>query len=65
MSDKIPRFTGLKRYRVQKRMFRKSLVVLQLQVEGFVPEYDVPSIGGEIRKYWIDASTEHITEATQ
>lgn len=56
----INKLTGRKRYRVQHRFFKKPLVILQLEVEGFVPEYSPNGIDGEIRKWWIDAAPEQV-----
>ncbi|MGI9541939.1 MAG: hypothetical protein ACR2MX_01695 [Cyclobacteriaceae bacterium] len=42
---------------------RGPLVVVQLEVEGFVPEYTGgASVSGEMGSWWIDALPEHITD---
>lgn len=58
MNNKL---TGKKSYRTLKRFGRKTLCVLQLEVEGFVAEYDGgASISGGIRKWWVDATPEMV-----
>ena len=53
--------TGNKRYRVKTRFMRKPLVVLQIEVEGFVPEYDGGrSVRGEVRRWYVDAKPEDV-----
>ena len=69
MSRTRAKFTGGKRYRPLKRFMRATVLVLQLEVEGFIPEYtgeheDV-MVEGEICKWWVDATIENLTiEAT-
>ena len=59
----IAKTTGKRRHRVLKRLFRKPVCVLQLEVEGFVPEYTGgSSVEGEYRTWWIDAKPEQLTE---
>lgn len=53
--------TGKIRYRLLQRWFRRPLLVLQIEVEGFVEEYSPVSIDGSIQKYWIDAELHMIT----
>jgi len=48
--------TGKIGYRILKRIFRKPVLVLQVEVRGFVPEFSTPSIEGEYRNWWIDAN---------
>ena len=54
------KLTGNKRYRVHFRFIGKPLVVLQLEVEGFVPEYSGGHVDGGFRTWWIDAKPEHV-----
>jgi len=54
--------TGNKRYRVEQRFLRKPLVVLQIEIEGFVPEFDPQSIQGKIRRWYVDARPEDVME---
>lgn len=55
--------TGNKRYRVLRRFMRKDVLVLQVQVRGFVPEYSGGgSVDGEIRTWWVDAPPELLLE---
>ncbi len=61
MTDLIPKRTGLTRYRVHTIGFfkRKQVLVLQHQVEGFVPEYTGgSSVGGSVKTWWIDSMPE-------
>jgi hypothetical protein len=55
-----PKFTGLTRHRVQKLgWFRpRYVLILQYEVEGFVPEYSAGMIDGRIRRWWVDAKPE-------
>ena len=56
MNNKL---TGKQNYRILKRFGRKTLCVLQFEIEGFVPEYDGGGlISGETRKWWVDATPE-------
>lgn len=57
-----PKLTGRHRYRVVHRWFRSDLVVLQLEVEGFVPEYVCGRVDGEITTWWGDARPEHVMQ---
>ena len=58
-----PEFTGKKRFRVLRRLFRPDLLVLQVEVEGFVPEYNGGGpVGGSYRTWWIDARPEWMLE---
>lgn len=54
--------TGRSRFRVLKRWFKPDLLVLQVEMEGFIPEYSQPSIEGGIRTYWVDAKPEWLME---
>lgn len=54
MSDKP---TGRRRYRIQRRLFRKPILVLQVEVEGRV------YVGGgdsALNRWWVDADIEHL-----
>lgn len=53
--------TGMTRYRVEHRWHRSDLVVLQIELEGFVPEFTGGAyVGGEIRKWYVDAKPEDV-----
>lgn len=54
--------TGRQRHRIHTRLFRKPLLVLQEEWEGYVPECYGGVIAGEIRRYWKDAIPEHMME---
>ena len=54
MNNLWENFTGRKRYRVLKRLFKEPLMILQLEVEGWSSEY------GD-KTWWVDALPEHIT----
>lgn len=61
MSDLTPKRTGLTRHRVHTIGFfkRKQVLVLQHQVEGFVPEFTGgPSVGGSVKTWWVDSKPE-------
>lgn len=55
-------FTGGKRYRVASIpdgwFRRKQVLILQYEVNGFVPEYSGGVVDGEFRNYWVDAKPE-------
>ena len=54
--------TGRTRYRILSRKFRRDLLVLQVEFEGFV----VANCGADVdvtnKRYWVDAKVEWITE---
>jgi len=55
------KLTGKKRHRVHTLgLFkRKQILVLQYEVEGFVPEhYGGPSVDGSFKTWWVDAKPE-------
>jgi hypothetical protein len=55
------KLTGKKRYRVQSLgcFKRRQILVLQYEVEGFVPEYyGGPSVEGSFKTWWVDAKPE-------
>lgn len=54
------KLTGRRRHRIESRWFKSPLLVLQIEVKGFVPEYTPRSIEGEIRTWWVDAPPEHL-----
>ena len=54
------KLTGRRRHRVEQRMFRKPLVVLQLEVEGFVPKHIGGMVDGNIERWWVDARPEDV-----
>jgi len=54
------KYTGNRRHRVQNRFLRSPLVVLQLEVEGFVPEFSGGRVDGEIRRWFVDAKPEDV-----
>ena len=46
-----------------KRIFKPPLLILQVQVEGYVPEYTGgPMVEGQIRQWWVDAKPEWLLE---
>jgi hypothetical protein len=55
-----PVLTGRRRYRIQKRVFRHPLLVLQLEVQGLRCRY-AGFVDCEYERWWIDAGPEHIT----
>lgn len=57
-----PTFTGKRRHRTLTRRYRKPLLVLQLEVEGYVTQCDGGVITGTDETWWIDAQVEHITD---
>lgn len=54
------KFTGRSSHRILKRFGRKTLCVLQYEVEGFVPEHNDGKsiIRGETKRWWVDATPE-------
>jgi hypothetical protein len=53
------KFTKRQRHRVLSRWFRADVLVLQYEVEGFVPEYTGgASVEGSVQKWWVDARPE-------
>ena len=55
MKNKLPRFTGNRRFRIHHRFFRHSLMVLQVQSEGEMP-YETPrGVEMKIKRWWSDA----------
>jgi hypothetical protein len=58
INDKL---TGRKRHRVHTLGFfkRKQILVLQYEVEGFVPKYNGgPSVDGSFKTWWVDSKPE-------
>lgn len=51
--------TGKRRYRVLHRLFRRDVLVLQIEVRGYVP-YN--HIGGDFETWWVDAPPELLLE---
>jgi hypothetical protein len=67
MKDFIgPKLTGRRRHRVEQRMFRKPLVVLQLEVEGYVPQFNGgPMVDGKFKRWWVDAKPEDVMRESE
>jgi len=57
--------TGKWRHRVEQRMFRSPLLVLQLEVEGFVPKYIGGMVDGNIERWWVDAKPEDVMQESE
>lgn len=55
--------TGKWRHRIEQRMFRKPLLVLQIEVEGFVPKHIGGMVDGNTERWWVDARPEHLMES--
>ena len=55
--------TGRTRHRVHSRKFKRDLLVLQLEVEGLVPDHCGGMVDVSFKKWWVDARTEWITES--
>jgi hypothetical protein len=55
-----PQLTGKKRHRIATIGFlkRKHVLVLQYEVEGFVPEFHGGRVEGSMRTWWVDAKPE-------
>lgn len=62
MDPLAPKFTGRKRHRVQKLGWFKSkfVLVLQYEVEGFIPEYAAGRVDGNTKRWWVDARPEWV-----
>lgn len=60
MDPLAPKLTGNKRHRVQQLgwLRRKYVLVLQYEVEGFVPEFYGCTIDGSMKRWWVDARPE-------
>lgn len=57
-----PKLTGRTRHRVHTLGFfhKKQVLVLQHEVEGFVPEYIGGMVDGDIKTWWVDSKPEWI-----
>lgn len=60
MDPLAPKFTGRRRHRIQRLgwLRAKFVLVLQYEVEGFVPEYYGGQVDGSIKRWWVDARPE-------
>ena len=60
MDPLAPKFTGRKRHRIQKiGWFKpKFVLVLQYEIEGFVPGYSAGRVDGNTKRWWVDARPE-------
>ena len=56
--------TGRQRHRIHTRLFRKPLLVLQEEWEGFIPEYCGGIVDGNFQRYWLDAKPEDVLEVS-
>lgn len=58
--------TGERRFRVETRLFRKPLLVLQVQRRVFGYQHDEYTMGHDVDYVeWFDAGVEHITVEKQ
>jgi hypothetical protein len=55
-----PKFTGRKRHRVHTYGFlkKKTVLVLQYEMYGFVPELCGGMVDGDYKNWWVDARPE-------
>lgn len=56
----MSKLTGKTRLRVLTRLFRPSVLILQVQVSGFITTSTGGYVDSEKMNWWIDASAEHL-----
>lgn len=56
----VVKLTGKRRFRLLRTWSGEKLI-LQVQVEGLVSEYNCGRVTTEHRQWWIDAQIEHLT----
>ena len=59
------KFTGRRRHKVLCRWFRKPVLILQLEIEGYIPENSGGRVEYVLRKWWIDARPEYLNVEKQ
>lgn len=52
------KFTGKSRYRVLNRLFKHSLLILQVEIKGYVASCDSGHVTGEVLTWWVDCKPE-------